>query len=64
MNSDELEDKERIELLIHIDAFIKDISSTNIVETSMLIDWLLDFRNCLDKPLTVAEIIPEESSLV
>jgi len=62
---DELIDpKERVELLIHVDAFIKDLSGTNIVETGTVIDWLLDFRNCLDKPISVDDIVDQETLLV
>jgi hypothetical protein len=36
--------EQEIEVLVLIDAFIHDISSQNIVETSVVIDRLLDIR--------------------
>lgn len=41
----ELEEKQKTELLVLIDGFIHDISGRSIVETTVVVDRLLDMRN-------------------
>jgi hypothetical protein len=41
----ELEENQKTELLILIDEFIHDISGRSIIETTTVIDRLLDVRN-------------------
>lgn len=39
------------ELLVMIDEFINDISSQTIIETSVVIDMLLDMRNLTERTI-------------
>lgn len=45
---DEVEDQ-RTEILVMIDEFIQDIAGKNLVETTLVIDRLLDMRNYAEK---------------
>lgn len=45
----ELLEEQRTELLVMIDEFIHDIAKKNLVETSVVIDRLLDIRNFADE---------------
>lgn len=44
--------EEQTEVLVLIDSFLHDIAKQNIVETSVVIDRLLDIRNAVE-PSTV-----------
>ena len=45
----ELLEEQRTEVLIMIDEFIQDIASKNFIETTVVIDRLLDIRNFTEK---------------
>lgn len=47
----EVLDDARTEILVMIDEFINDISGQNIIDTTFVIDRLLDIRNLSEKTI-------------